>query len=250
MKNKTSIIWTLDKKELIQLIDESNSFSDVIRKLNLSTNGASNHSRLKTRLEFDGIDYKSLIEKGRKVCRTFVKSMSIEDILVVNSSYSRASLKRRLLKLSLLKNECSCCGQQPIWNGQKLVMVLDHKNGINNDNRLENLRLLCPNCNSQTNTFAGKSKTKFIKEIFSCSKCGTKVRKGSNFCKDCRVLIKPIIVTRCPTKEELEKLLWEKPTTKLAEQFGVSDKAVEKWSKKYGLEKPPRGYWAKKKFGK
>lgn len=48
-----------------------------------------------------------------------------------------------------------------------------------------------------------------------------------------------------PTKEELEKLLWEKPTTKLAEQFGVSDKAIEKWTKSYGLTKPARGYWAK-----
>ena len=48
-----------------------------------------------------------------------------------------------------------------------------------------------------------------------------------------------------PDKETLEKLLWEKPTTTLAKEFGVSDKAVEKWSKKYGIEKPPRGHWAK-----
>jgi hypothetical protein len=48
-----------------------------------------------------------------------------------------------------------------------------------------------------------------------------------------------------PSKEELQKLLWEKPTLQLAKQFGVSDKAVEKWSKLYGLTKPPRGYWAK-----
>jgi len=46
-----------------------------------------------------------------------------------------------------------------------------------------------------------------------------------------------------PSKEELEKLLWEKPTTQIAEQFGVSDKAIEKWSKNYGINKPPRGYW-------
>ena len=48
-----------------------------------------------------------------------------------------------------------------------------------------------------------------------------------------------------PTKEELEKLLWEKPTSQLAEEFGVSDKAIEKWAKSYGLSKPPRGYWSK-----
>lgn len=48
-----------------------------------------------------------------------------------------------------------------------------------------------------------------------------------------------------PTKEVLEKLLWEKPTVQISKHYGVSDKAVEKWAKKYGLNKPPRGYWTK-----
>jgi hypothetical protein len=48
-----------------------------------------------------------------------------------------------------------------------------------------------------------------------------------------------------PSKEELEKLLWEKPTSQIAKDFGLSDKAIEKWCKAYGIEKPPRGYWAK-----
>lgn len=51
-----------------------------------------------------------------------------------------------------------------------------------------------------------------------------------------------------PSKEELQKLLWEKPTLQLAKQFGVSDKAIEKWAKAYGLTKPPRGYWSKNKI--
>jgi hypothetical protein len=50
-----------------------------------------------------------------------------------------------------------------------------------------------------------------------------------------------------PSKEELDKLLWEKPTTQIAEQFGVSDVAISKWAKLYGLSKPPRGYWTKTK---
>lgn len=53
-----------------------------------------------------------------------------------------------------------------------------------------------------------------------------------------------------PSKEELSKLLWEKPTTQIAKEFGVSDKAIEKWSKSYGISKPPRGYWEKKKHQK
>jgi hypothetical protein len=53
-----------------------------------------------------------------------------------------------------------------------------------------------------------------------------------------------------PTKEELEKLVWEKPTLQIAKDFGVSDKAVEKWCRAYEIEKPPRGYWVKKACGK
>jgi hypothetical protein len=49
-----------------------------------------------------------------------------------------------------------------------------------------------------------------------------------------------------PSKEELQKLVWEKPTTQIAKDFGLSDKAIEKWCKAYGIEKPPRGYWVKK----
>jgi hypothetical protein len=48
-----------------------------------------------------------------------------------------------------------------------------------------------------------------------------------------------------PGKEELEKLLWQMPTTKVAARYGVSDSAVGKWAKSYGIQKPPRGYWAK-----
>jgi hypothetical protein len=48
----------------------------------------------------------------------------------------------------------------------------------------------------------------------------------------------------------LEKLVWEKPTTEIAKEYGVSDKAVEKWTKSYNISKPPRGYWEKKKHGR
>ena len=51
-----------------------------------------------------------------------------------------------------------------------------------------------------------------------------------------------------PSKEDLEKIIWEKPTTKIAEDFGVSDKAVEKWCKSYKISKPPRGYWTKNEY--
>ena len=68
----------------------------------------------------------------------------------------RTSIRRRILTNKLLPYKCSKCGIKE-WNKEKLSLVLDHINGINNDNKLENLRWVCPNCNSQLPTFAGRN---------------------------------------------------------------------------------------------
>jgi hypothetical protein len=84
------------------------------------------------------------------------------EILVERSTYAWTStLKRRLLKEGVLVNRCSRCGLGPEWQGEPLTMILDHRNGDNRDNRLGNLRLLCPNCNSQQPTFAGKNRGRY-----------------------------------------------------------------------------------------
>jgi hypothetical protein len=74
------------------------------------------------------------------------------DILIENSSYSRASLKDRLYKEGLKKRECELCGQGEEWVGKKMSLILDHINGVNNDNRIENIRIVCPNCNATLDT--------------------------------------------------------------------------------------------------
>jgi len=78
-----------------------------------------------------------------------------EQIFCENSTVARHVVKREFLKT--VPHQCIICGQPDEWNNIKLVLVLDHINGINNDNRRENLRLLCPNCNSQQDTFAGRN---------------------------------------------------------------------------------------------
>lgn len=82
----------------------------------------------------------------------------ILSLLVINSSFNRSHLKKRLLKEGLLKNICYICGQLPNWNSKPLSLQIDHINGISSDNRLENLRILCPHCHSQTDNFAGRNK--------------------------------------------------------------------------------------------
>jgi 5-methylcytosine-specific restriction endonuclease McrA len=79
-------------------------------------------------------------------------AMSIEQLLARGKS--RYNVKKRLLRAGLLRNECFECGLTH-WRGRKLSLHIDHINGVNNDHRLENLRLLCPNCHSQTETYGG-----------------------------------------------------------------------------------------------
>lgn len=82
----------------------------------------------------------------------------LNQVLVENSTYNPYRLKLRLIRDGILANVCSECGLTPEWNGKPLSLQLDHINGVHNDHRLDNLRLVCPNCHSQSSTYAGKNK--------------------------------------------------------------------------------------------
>lgn len=75
---------------------------------------------------------------------------------LIGRARSRYNLKRRLLAAGILENRCSRCGISE-YNGKPLSIQLDHINGVNDDHRLENLRMLCPNCHSLTETYGGRN---------------------------------------------------------------------------------------------
>lgn len=80
----------------------------------------------------------------------------IEEIFIENSKVKRDQIKNIIIKEKLIEYVCSECGQNGNWNGKVLSLQIDHINGIRNDNRLSNLRFLCPNCHSQTSTFCNR----------------------------------------------------------------------------------------------
>lgn len=86
---------------------------------------------------------------------------SMKEILVEDSSYQSFKLKRCLLKEGLKRPICECCGLSE-WNGQSIPLELHHLNGNNRDNRIENLKILCPNCHAMTDSYRGKNKKKDI----------------------------------------------------------------------------------------
>jgi|LakMenE18May11ns_1017448.scaffolds.fasta_scaffold9151463_1 5-methylcytosine-specific restriction endonuclease McrA len=79
-----------------------------------------------------------------------------EDVFVENSTYARHHIKKRVIEENMVEYECYTCKNKGEWMGQQLPLVLDHINGVNNDNRLENLRFLCSNCDSQLPTYKNR----------------------------------------------------------------------------------------------
>ncbi len=90
--------------------------------------------------------------------KNYVQSIRLpnESVFVENSTYARHLIKKRVIDEQMIEYCCSFCGNVGEWMGEKLPLILDHINGINNDNRLENLRFLCSNCDSQLPTYKNR----------------------------------------------------------------------------------------------
>lgn len=98
--------------------------------------------------------------KGINKPITDERKFNLSDILGgKHPQYPTGKLKKRLLDEKIFFNVCSECGIKE-WNGKNIVMHLDHKDGNRHNHSLDNVRMLCPNCHSQTDTYCGKNKTR------------------------------------------------------------------------------------------
>lgn len=152
---RKSKVYSISDEDFKDLVQSSSSYSDCLRAFGLSPKGGSSTDALKKRIS----ELNCSVEHfGTKNSQALNCEHDLEDILVENSTYQNISrLKERILKAGLLEYKCSECTLSE-WRGKPLTLQLDHINGINNDHRLQNLRFLCPNCHSQTDTYAGKNK--------------------------------------------------------------------------------------------
>lgn len=153
----TNKIYELTDEQFVDLLKNSTAISEVLFKLGYTVKGNSwGYSQVKQRMTDLNLDFS--IFKGKKSIykNIVVKTVTPEMVLKDNCRHARTVLRRCILKHDLLPYKCDICGMTE-WNNKTLSLELDHINGKNNDNRLENLRFLCPNCHSQTSTYGSRN---------------------------------------------------------------------------------------------
>lgn len=134
-----------EKEYLESIIRESYCLSDVLNKLNKVASQGS-YKIIRDYIEKFKIDISHFDSYKKNKHRNNFKPESVNSYLRIGTKIGSSKLKEKLYKANLKKRECEKCMQGEIWMGQKMSLILDHINGDPKDNRLPNLRILCPNC--------------------------------------------------------------------------------------------------------
>lgn len=147
-------------EQVVTFVNQSYSKAQVLKCLGLGLGGA-NYRWLNMVIQRHTVDTSHFTGKGhlRDKRHNWTRKIPLELILIRGSTYQNTSaLKQRLYNEGLLHEQCYKCEQGPNWFGEKLVLQLDHIDGDPSNNLIENLRILCPNCHSQTKTYSNKSR--------------------------------------------------------------------------------------------
>lgn len=228
-------------------IAASNSWAESLRRLGLCTTGGGWRILRK---------YAALWEistehfdQARSRSGNLGKGKSLEEVLVEGSTYSRSHLKQRLYRDGLKAPICEMCGQDENWRGEPMGMILDHINGVRDDHRLENLRIVCPNCAATLPTHCGR-KNKIMRAQRECRHCHQVFVPSAGSQRYCsrscgvrwdrsRLRGRPKPDIRKVERPPYEKLIAEIEATSycaVGRKYGVSDNAVRKWVRFYEQE--------------
>jgi 5-methylcytosine-specific restriction endonuclease McrA len=222
----------ITKEKLQLVVSESTCQSEVLAKLGFANSSPNNYKKL--RMLFDKFEITPTFRKRK------ANELSLDAILITGSTYNRQRLVARLVSAGLITYSCDTCGGDGTWQGAPITLELDHINGISNDNRLDNLRLLCPNCHSQTETFRGRNRggkdprqniTFVESRVWTCEKCEKEISYG---CKRCSACVVHDTKIDWPSDDELILMVQRSNFVQAGKALGVTDNAIRKRLRRRG----------------
>ncbi|TCN58527.1 HNH endonuclease [Rhodococcus sp. SMB37] len=148
------------KEMLEEAVRASSSLSDALRWMGARTDGGT-HTHISRRIKKLGIDTSHFTGRDSQKGKPPRNRLDWTEILVLKSAGSNRQAPKRLRRALLesgRQHKCEGCGMDPVWRGDRLIFHVDHIDGNPHDSRPENVRFLCPNCHSQTPTWAGRNR--------------------------------------------------------------------------------------------
>ena len=232
--------------QLREAVAASLSWAETLRRLGYCPTGG-NWRTLKRRVTALGISTAHFDPYAASRGPRNGRMIPLEDVLVVNSTYNRTGLKKRLYESGLRERKCELCGQGEIWRGKRIGLILDHINGVWNDNRLENLRIVCPNCAAGLDTHCGRRnrieaaprrcarcksefRPKYPQQRYCSAECGRRGDRRGRKRPGARRAVRPAL-------EQLLKEIDELGYLAVGRRYGVSDNAIRKWVRDYERER-------------
>lgn len=227
-----------------EAIASSRSWSEALRRLGYCPTGGNPGTLRAWASRWDiSTEHFDPYAARRDALRQANPPLPLSEVLVEASTYSRGKLKQRLYHEGLKQPVCELCGQGELWQGRRMSLILDHANGIRNDNRLDNLRVVCPNCAATLDTHCGR-KTRLEVEPKKCVRCDGDFRPKrpeQRYCSrtcgsrwDRRGQARPgARRAKRPPHDELLDEIYELGYSAVGRKYGVSDNAVRKWIREY-----------------
>ncbi len=221
-----SILDTISEEQLNKAVKDSYNLTSAMKAIGYVQPRANNYKAFKRKCSDFNIDISHLEQNESNPLSS--QRYTDEEIFIENSLISQSTLRAHFLKGEYQKYKCAICGISE-WNHKPLTLRLDHINGNRTDDRLENLRWVCPNCDSQLDTYCNKGKS-----VYYCIDCGKVISSSKAVrCEECAK--KAIRKVERPDRETLKELIRNIPFTQIANQYQVSDNAIRKWCDQYQL---------------